>query len=126
MFSVTLVNLLYILGGTSTPHLPQNPTPTLSQFSGSCSFLHFFLFYNKLDLRKNCSPFISGGLMVSKRATRTIKTPAARGMVLRGMRGTDNGLSSRCPFFNGTNSCSSWTGLFHALVELPVWTLAIQ
>lgn len=50
-------------------------------FSGSWYFLRFFLpfFYNKLDLRKNCSPFISGGLMVSKRAACTIKPQQPKG-----------------------------------------------
>lgn len=41
-------------------------------------FLFSSFFYNKLDLRKNRSPFISGGLMVSRRTAHNKNTRLVR------------------------------------------------
>lgn len=53
----------------------RNFSPTSTPAPISVAFSLFFRFYNKLDLRKNRSPFISGGLMVSKRAAHNKNTP---------------------------------------------------
>lgn len=63
---------------TAFPSQPL-PSPTFTSAASSTfgALLPFFifLFYNKLDLRKNRSPFISGGLMVSRRAANNKNTP---------------------------------------------------
>lgn len=53
----------------------RNFSPTSTPAPISVAFSLFLRFYNKLDLRKNRSPFISGGLMVSRRAAHNKKTP---------------------------------------------------
>lgn len=56
----------------------RNFSPTSTPAPISVAFSLFLRFYNKLDLRKNRSPFISGGLMVSRRAAHNKKNTPSR------------------------------------------------
>lgn len=102
----------------------RNFSPTSTPAPISVAFSLFLRFYNKLDLRKNRSPFISGGLMVSRRAAHNKKNTPSRvgrkwvesGSRVGGGSGhpDDSGWSDKCLFM----VAHSWLGFCHASAEL--------
>lgn len=98
----------------------RNFSPTSTPAPISVAFSLFLRFYNKLDLRKNRSPFISGGLMVSRRAAHNKKNTPWSGweweLAMGGGSGhpDDSGWSDKCLFM----VAHSWLGFCHASAEL--------